>query len=285
MSRRMRRLPVTANVVPSSPSLVTLMMEALRSSETSVLTRARRRHYSLFLVLEFRTMDKVQNPSNSECYILSSESFRFYCFRVPQLYRQSRGFLRCGISPWQGPTQTQNKRKHPFVKWDSNRQPTTDNRSACWQRAFCGRPFVKWDSNRQSTTAVLVTACPLWPTIREMGLEPTTAVVVTACPLWPIIREMGPEPTTAVLVTARPLWPIIREMGLEPTTAVLVTARPLWPTIREMGLEPTTAVLVTACPLWPTISSHCQSKSYIHTACSGHAAVLGITKIQLRNRH
>jgi hypothetical protein len=28
---------VTANVVPSSPNLVTLMMEALRSSETSVL--------------------------------------------------------------------------------------------------------------------------------------------------------------------------------------------------------------------------------------------------------
>jgi hypothetical protein len=36
------RLPVTANVVPSSPILVTLMMEALRSSETSALTRAKR---------------------------------------------------------------------------------------------------------------------------------------------------------------------------------------------------------------------------------------------------
>jgi hypothetical protein len=33
---------VTASVVPSSPSLVTLMKEALSSSETSVLTRARR---------------------------------------------------------------------------------------------------------------------------------------------------------------------------------------------------------------------------------------------------
>jgi hypothetical protein len=31
---------VTANVVPSSPILVTLMKEALGSSETSVLTRA-----------------------------------------------------------------------------------------------------------------------------------------------------------------------------------------------------------------------------------------------------
>jgi hypothetical protein len=33
-------LEVTANVVPSSPILVTLMMEALSSSKTSVLTRA-----------------------------------------------------------------------------------------------------------------------------------------------------------------------------------------------------------------------------------------------------
>jgi hypothetical protein len=38
----MRRLLVTANVVLSSPILVTLMMEALNSSETSVLTRATR---------------------------------------------------------------------------------------------------------------------------------------------------------------------------------------------------------------------------------------------------
>jgi hypothetical protein len=34
-----RRLVVTATAVHSSPILVTLMMEALRSSETSVLTR------------------------------------------------------------------------------------------------------------------------------------------------------------------------------------------------------------------------------------------------------
>jgi hypothetical protein len=39
-----RRLIVTASVVPSSPTLVTLMKEALSSSETSVLTRATRRN-------------------------------------------------------------------------------------------------------------------------------------------------------------------------------------------------------------------------------------------------
>jgi hypothetical protein len=42
--RSERRLLVTASVVPSSPILVTLMKEVLRSSETSVLTRATRRN-------------------------------------------------------------------------------------------------------------------------------------------------------------------------------------------------------------------------------------------------
>jgi hypothetical protein len=37
--RNGRRLTVTANVVPSSPILVIRMMEALSSSETSVITR------------------------------------------------------------------------------------------------------------------------------------------------------------------------------------------------------------------------------------------------------
>jgi hypothetical protein len=41
-----RRLLVTARVVPSPPILVTLMKEALSSSETSVLARATRRNIS-----------------------------------------------------------------------------------------------------------------------------------------------------------------------------------------------------------------------------------------------
>jgi hypothetical protein len=41
--RSVRRLLVAASVVPSSPIFVTLMKEALSSSETSVLTRATRR--------------------------------------------------------------------------------------------------------------------------------------------------------------------------------------------------------------------------------------------------
>jgi hypothetical protein len=42
--RSVRRLLVAACVVPSSPILVTLMKEALGSSETSVLTRSTRRN-------------------------------------------------------------------------------------------------------------------------------------------------------------------------------------------------------------------------------------------------
>jgi hypothetical protein len=38
--RSVRRLPITGNFVPSSPILVTLMIEAIRSSATSVLTKA-----------------------------------------------------------------------------------------------------------------------------------------------------------------------------------------------------------------------------------------------------
>jgi hypothetical protein len=44
MHARVRRMLVKANVVPTSPILVSLMMEALSSSETSVLIRATRRN-------------------------------------------------------------------------------------------------------------------------------------------------------------------------------------------------------------------------------------------------
>jgi hypothetical protein len=42
--RSVRPLLVTANVVPISPILVTLMMETLSSSKTSVLTRTTQRN-------------------------------------------------------------------------------------------------------------------------------------------------------------------------------------------------------------------------------------------------
>jgi hypothetical protein len=58
-----RRLLLTASVVPSSPILVTLMTEALNSSETPVLTRATQRNISEDAVL--RVSMHVRKSSSS----------------------------------------------------------------------------------------------------------------------------------------------------------------------------------------------------------------------------
>jgi hypothetical protein len=72
--RSVRRLLVAANVVPSSPILVTLMNEALSSSETSVLTRSKRRNNPEDTILHRKIEISRTNEANN--FYQFMQSFR-----------------------------------------------------------------------------------------------------------------------------------------------------------------------------------------------------------------
>jgi hypothetical protein len=83
--RSVHRLLVTVNFVPSSPILVTLMMEALSSSKTLVLTRVTRRNIPEDAILHSHRRENLK----SYCTLVNG----CQCFRGTQCIHLQEGVL------------------------------------------------------------------------------------------------------------------------------------------------------------------------------------------------